>query len=68
MEHFRNLLIQAFNEAELPFDAKYYILKDIYRDVCIMYENMLKEQEAARAAANNEDSFVAPSVEAEEVE
>lgn len=51
MEQFRNLLIQTFNEAELPFDAKYYVLKDIYRDVSLMYENILKEQEAAKMQA-----------------
>lgn len=67
MEQFRNLLIQAFNEAELPFDAKYYILKDIYRDVSLMYENMLKEQEAAQMQAAMMENEEAP-VEIEEVE
>jgi hypothetical protein len=65
MEQFRNLLIQAFNEAELPFDAKYYIIKDVFRDVSSMYDNMLKEQSAmANTAANTEDM----PVEIEEVE
>ena len=65
MEQFRNLLIQAFNEAELPFDAKYYIIKDVFRDVSSMYDNMLKEQAAmANTAANTEDM----PVEIEEVE
>lgn len=65
MEQFRNLLIQAFNEAELPFDAKYYILKDIFRDVSSMYDNMLKEQ---AAMANNAAKVEDMPVEIEEVE
>lgn len=65
MEQFRNLLIQAFNEAELPFDAKYYIIKDVFRDVSSMYDNMLKEQAAmANTTAKVEDM----PVEIEEVE
>ena len=67
MEQFRALLIQAFNGSELPFDAKFYILKDIYRDVCEVYEKMLKEQMEANtmASANNENSVM---TEVEEVE
>lgn len=65
MEQFRNLLIQAFNEAELPFDAKYYIIKDIFRDVSSMYDNMLKEQ---AAMANNAAKVEDKPVEIEEVE
>lgn len=65
MEQFRNLLIQTFNEAELPFDAKYYIIKDIFRDVSSMYDSMLKEQ---AAMANNAAKVEDKPVEIEEVE
>ena len=71
MEQFRNLLIQAFNEAELPFDAKYYIFKDVYRDIFDLYNGMLEEaelaqqQEMASALAESETIPVAEGTEVE---
>lgn len=49
MEQFRRLLIEVFNNSDLPFDARYYVIKDVYRDVLELYENFLKEQEAELA-------------------
>ena len=45
MEQFRRLLIEVINNSELPFDARYYVIKDIYRDVLELYENFVKEQD-----------------------
>ena len=49
MEQFRKALIEVINNSELPFDARYYIIKDVYRDVYELYEKMLEEQEIAMA-------------------
>ena len=43
MEEFRKKLIEVINESHLPFEATYYIVKDVYRDVADNYENLLKE-------------------------
>jgi hypothetical protein len=43
MEEFRKKLIDVINESHLPFEATYYIVKDVYRDVADNYENLLKE-------------------------
>lgn len=45
MEEFRKNLIEVINNSELPFDARYYVIKDVYRDVFELYEKMLEEQE-----------------------
>lgn len=45
MEQFRKKLVEFINGSDLPFDAKYYIIKDIYRDIFELYLKMLEEQE-----------------------
>ncbi|MBQ8206359.1 MAG: hypothetical protein IJZ77_02760 [Bacilli bacterium] len=54
MEQFRRALIEVINSSELPFDARYYIVKDVYRDVFELYEKMLEEQDAAIAYQKEE--------------
>ena len=49
MEQFRKALIEVINNSELPFDARYYVIKDVYRDMFELYEKMLEEQEVAIA-------------------
>ena len=50
MEEFRNELIKLFQENPLPLEAKYYVLKDIFRDVTEGYyselERIKRESEA----------------------
>ena len=53
MEQFRKTLIEIINNSELPFEARYYVIKDIYRDVYEIYENMLEEQEKALQMAQS---------------
>lgn len=52
MERLRRQLVKAFNESELPLEAKYYVIKDIYRDVEAAYHTKLLEMEEN----NNEQS------------
>ena len=50
MEEFRNQLIKLFQENPLPLEARYYVLKDIFRDVTEGYyselERIKRESEA----------------------
>ena len=48
MEELRKALIEVINKSELPFDARYYVLKDVYRDIFEIYDKLLKEYEAAK--------------------
>jgi hypothetical protein len=48
MEELRKALIEVINNSELPFDARYYVLKDVYRDIFEIYDKLLKEYEAAK--------------------
>ena len=42
MEEFRNQIIKLFQENPLPLEAKYYVLKDVFRDVNEGYYNQLE--------------------------
>lgn len=66
MEQFRRILIEVINNSELPFDARYYIIKDVYRDVYELYEKMLEEQEIAIAQQAEEATKRAAEQEAAE--
>ena len=45
MEELKNDLVNALNgHEELPLAAKFYILKDVYRDVEALYYRSLQEQ------------------------
>lgn len=41
MEELKNKLLQAVNEAQLPLEAVYYVVKDLYRDVNDTYTRYL---------------------------
>lgn len=45
MEELRNQLIAIINSIELPFEAKFYIVKDVYREVWDTYQKSLQEKE-----------------------
>lgn len=53
MEEFRNQLVALINANQLPFEAKFYVLKDVYRDVWDAYQASLKNKNAE--SANNEE-------------
>ena len=42
MDELRQTIITAVNNSNLPMDAVYYVMKDIWRDVYEMHENALK--------------------------
>ena len=43
MEQLKNDILKVINDAKLPLDAKYYVVKDIYRDLeAIYYQNLIK--------------------------
>lgn len=43
MEELRESILKVINESTLPLDAKYYVLKDVFRDVDKVYYDKLKE-------------------------
>ena len=56
MEELKQQLIQVINDCGLPAECVYYIVKDIYRDIDIEYQRLLKakREEAARQVAPSE--------------
>ena len=45
MDKLKKQLLQLVNNSELPLEAVYYVIKDLYRDVVEVYDKMLQEQE-----------------------
>ena len=43
MDELRQTIVTAVNNSNLPIDAVYYVMKDIWRDVYEMHENALKK-------------------------
>lgn len=42
MDELRQTIVTAVNNSNLPIDAIYYVMKDIWRDIYEMHENALK--------------------------
>lgn len=53
MEELKQQLAQIINDCGLPAECIYYIVKDIYRDIDMEYQRLLKakREEAAKQAA-----------------
>lgn len=47
MNELKIKIIDLMNESQLPFEAKFYVIKDVYRDINELYQDMLikKQQE-----------------------
>ena len=43
MEDLRDAILKVLNDSQLPLDAKYYVLKDVFRDVDKIYYDKLRE-------------------------
>jgi len=43
MEELKQMLMEVLNNAQMPLDAKYYTLKDLYRDVKEYYYSELEK-------------------------
>lgn len=50
MEEFRAQLLETIGESNLPIDAIYYVLKDVYKEVEEQYLPIREQFFAARAA------------------
>lgn len=44
MEELKNKLLDDCNNSELPLEAIYYIVKDLFRDVSDTYDRYLKQK------------------------
>ena len=55
MEELKRKLLQVVNESNLPLEAIYYLVKDLYRDVDDTYQRYLKEFEKQQNSKENED-------------
>lgn len=42
MEEMREKIIEIFNDTQLPLEAKFYVFKDVFRDITEVYSNYLK--------------------------
>lgn len=52
MEEFRESLINLINSSQLPLDAKYYVLKDVFREVDKVYYDELKKLKEKEVSEN----------------
>lgn len=64
MEQLRLSLVELINKNELPFEARYYVVKDVFRDLTELYSQYLLQAAAEHQKAENK----VEKVEAEEVE
>lgn len=52
MEELRESLINLINSSQLPLDAKYYVLKDVFREVDKVYYDELKKLKEKEVSEN----------------
>ena len=48
MEELRQKIIALINESGLPLEAIVFIVRDVYRDVDITFQNYLKEEKESQ--------------------
>ena len=65
MEELKRKLLQVVNESNLPLEAIYYLVKDLYRDVDDTYQRYLKQVEEAEQTQLKEAESAAAAEEAE---
>ena len=54
MDELRQTIVTAVNNSNLPMDAVYYVMKDIWRDVYEMHENALKNTASSKTESTSE--------------
>ena len=59
MEELKNTLVKALNENQLPLDCKYYIVKDIFREIHELYYTELRRKESEANVAELDSPIVA---------
>lgn len=67
MDELKNKLIDDCNNSNLPLEAVYYIVKDLYRDVCDTYNEYLERVEKQKLLKALEDTAQDSEVKVEEV-
>lgn len=48
MEELRKKIVKDINEANLPLDCIYYLLKDLFRDIEMQYSSYIQQMEAQK--------------------
>ena len=48
MEELRQKIISLINESGLPLEAIVFVIRDVYRDVDITFQNYLKEEKESQ--------------------
>ena len=48
MEELRQKIIALINESKLPLEAIVFIVRDVYRDVDMTFQNYLKEEKESQ--------------------
>ena len=48
MEELRQKIIALINESRLPLEAIVFIVRDVYRDVDMTFQNYLKEEKESQ--------------------
>ena len=55
MEELKRKLLQVVNESNLPLEAIYYLVKDLYRDVDDTYQHYLREAQKQQEEQKEEE-------------
>lgn len=55
MDELRETIVTAVNNSQLPIDAIFYVMKDIWRDIYEMHENALKTKKETPAEEESKE-------------
>lgn len=57
MENFREQLVEIINTTQLPFECKFYVLKDVFNEVREVYKQQLelRKKQEHEIKNNNEE-------------
>lgn len=54
MEELRKKIVKDINEANLPLDCIYYLLKDLFRDIEMQYSSYIQQMESQKQKKDEE--------------
>ena len=55
MEELRQKIIALINESGLPLEAIVFIIRDVYRDVDMTFQNYLKEEKESKEIPSKQE-------------
>lgn len=61
MEELRKQLVELINNSQLPFEATYYVVKDVFREVADVYKSMLESAKTAGQESETEVKDAEPT-------